>query len=232
MRRNGNGRLASVQELLPLEDIVGGVLCLRGGDYRAVVEAQSVNFALKSEAEQEAIMAGYRAFLNSLSYPIQVVVRILPTDVEAYLGGLRERFGGRGGEVLRRLALDHEAFVRRLARERTLLERRFYVVVPAGMEGPPQAGRGIRWPWQVMPRNVRHSLEVAARQLDFRCQELAQALASFGVATRRLSSEELAHLWNGILRSELVSLPTVGAGHRPVVTTRPPLAEKEVGARG
>ncbi len=219
MRRNGNGRLASVQELLPLEDVVDNVLCLRGGDYRAVLEAQSVNFALKSEAEQEAIMAGYRAFLNSLSYPIQVVVRVLPTDVESYLAGLRERFGERGGDVLRRLALDHETFVRRLARERTLLERRFYVVVPAGMEGAFER-RGIRWPWQATPRDARTTLEAAARQLAFRCQELGQALASFGVATRRLSSEELVHLWNGFLRSEVAPLPSAGAGHRPVVTAR------------
>lgn len=219
MRSNGNGRLASVQELLPLEDVVDGVLCLRGGDYRAVLEAQSVNFALKSEGEQEAIMAGYRAFLNSLSYPIQVVVRILPTDVEAYLAALPERLSGGAGETLRRLALDHEAFVRRLARERTLLERRFYVVVPAGMEGAFER-RGIRWPWQAKARNVRNNLEAAARQLDFRCQELAQALASFGVAMRRLSSEELVHLWNGVLRSEVSSLPPAGAGQRPVVTAR------------
>lgn len=228
MRRNGNGRLASVQELLPLEDIVDDVLCLQGGDCRAVLEAQSVNFALKSEAEQEAIMAGYRAFLNSLSYPIQVVVRILPTDVELYLAGLRERFAGRGGEAMRRLALDHETFVRRLARERTLLERRFYVVVPAGLEGAFER-RGIRWPWQATPRNVRNNLEAAARQLDFRCQELGQALASFGVATRRLSSEELAHLWNGILRSEVAPLPQAEASHRPVVTAR---NRRKVGSGG
>lgn len=181
-------------------------------------------------------MAGYRAFLNSLSYPIQVVVRILPTDVELYLAGLRDRFvqtdaglgGGRGGEALRRLALDHEAFVRRLARERTLLERRFYVVVPAGLEGAFER-RGIRWPWQATPRNVRNNLEAAARQLDFRCQELAQALASFGVATRRLSSEELAHLWNGILRSEVASLPQAEGSHRPVVTAR---NRRKVGSGG
>jgi hypothetical protein len=243
MRRNGNGRLASVQELLPLEDIVEDILCLRGGDYRAVLEAQSVNFALKSEAEQEAIMAGYRAFLNALSYPIQVVVRILPTDVEGYLAGLREPrlpggqgFVGRGGEAVRRLALDHEGFVRRLARERTLLERRFYVVVPAGMEGAFEH-RGIRWPWQATPKSARHTLEAAARQLTFRCQELAQALASFGVATRRLSSEELTHLWNATLRSEAASVPQAGASHRPVVTSRnrrasPEPSRREVGGSG
>ena len=70
----------SVQDLLPLEDIVEGVICLRGGEYRAVVQAQSVNFALKSEEEQEAVMAGYRSFLNSLSHPVQMLV-IEPSPV-------------------------------------------------------------------------------------------------------------------------------------------------------
>ena len=79
----------SVQDLLPLEDIVEGVICLRGGEYRAIIQAQSVNFALKSEEEQEAVMAGYRSFLNSLSQPVQMLVRILPTNVEPYLTGFR-----------------------------------------------------------------------------------------------------------------------------------------------
>lgn len=183
-------RHAGVQDLLPLEDIVDGVLCLRGGDYRAVLEVQSINFALKSEAEQEGIVAAYKAFLNALTYPLQVVVRILPTDVDAYLDGLRGRPRARGDETLRRLALDHESFVRRLARERSLLERRFYVVIPAGLEGVFER-RGLRWPWQGPPKDVRQNLEAAARQLAFRSQETIAALATFGVASRRLTSEEL-----------------------------------------
>ena len=55
MQRRRDRAFASAQEMLPLDDVVDGVLCLRGGDYRAVLEAQSVNFALKSDSEQEAI---------------------------------------------------------------------------------------------------------------------------------------------------------------------------------
>jgi hypothetical protein len=207
-----------VQDLLPLEDIVDGILCLRGGDYRAVLEAQSINFALKSEAEQEGIIAGYRAFLNALGYPLQVVVRILPTDVDAYLDGLRQRPRARGDETLRHLALDHEAFVRRLARERSLLERRFYIVVPAGLEGVFEK-RGMRWPWQSPPKDIRRNLEAAAHQLDFRSQEVFQALASFGVAARRLSSDELSFLWSEFLRTDVLASPSL-AGYRPVVGSR------------
>ncbi|MDO8611521.1 MAG: hypothetical protein Q7R32_01700 [Dehalococcoidia bacterium] len=219
MRRPGDRPFASAQELLPLEDIVDGVLCLRGGDYRAVLEAQSISFALKSEAEQEAIMAGYRVFLNALSYPIQVVVRILPTDVEPYLTALRGRASDRGADALRRLALDHEAFVRRLARERTLLERRFYVVVPAGLEGA-FGRRGIRWPWQGRSGSPRQGLDAAGRQLTFRCGEIAQGLGGFGVATHRLSSDELVEIWSSFLSSEAALARTAVAAAQPVVVGR------------
>jgi hypothetical protein len=225
MGRNGAKVLAGVQDLLPLDDIIDGVICLRGGDYRGVLEAGSVNFALKSEAEQEAIIAGYRAFLNSLSYPIQVVARILPTDVEAYLAGLRERSRVRASETMHRLALDHETFVRRLARERTLLERRFYVVVPAGLEGTFER-KGMRWPWQTVTGMTRHTLEAATRQLNFRCYELIQEMVSFGVTTRRLDSRELAELWNDFLRSELASA-SLAVRPQPVVSAA---TREEVGA--
>jgi hypothetical protein len=190
--------LGSAQELLPLDNVIDDVLCLRGGDYRAVIEAQSVNFALKSETERGAIMAGYRAFLNSLSFPIQVIVRVLPTDVEGYLAGLRERLGGGVSEALRRLAFDHEGFMRKLARDRTLVERRFYLVVPASLEGEFARG-GIRWPWQERSRAGRHNFEAAVNQLEDRSQEIAGGLGAFGVATRRLGSVELVDLWSSSL---------------------------------
>ncbi len=214
MLRSTDHRYGSAQEMLPLEDVTDGVLCLRGGDYRAVLEAQSVNFALKSDSEQEAIMAGYRAFLNALSYPIQVVGRILPTDVEPYLTALRGQASGRSADTLRRLALDHEAFVRRLARERTLLERRFYVVVPAGLEGAFER-RGVLWPWQGRSGSHREGLEAARGQLAFRCQEIAQGLGGFGVTTRRLASEELIELWSSFLSTDGVAGRNAAA--RPVV---------------
>lgn len=215
-----NGKHGSVQEMLPLEEIVEGVLCLRGGEYRAVIQAQSINFALKSEEEQEAVMAAYRSFLNSLSHPVQMLVRILPTNVEPYLAGFRTNVTSHANsEAIRRLALDHEMFVRRLARERTLLERRFYLVVPSG-HGEGEGHVSIRWPWQRATRGRdEQQIAVAAAQLDARCHEIAQGLTSFGVSSRRLGSEELAELWAACLCSQVSQVaPSLSAGARPVVT--------------
>lgn len=213
-------RQASVQESLPLDDVVRDVLCLRGGDYRAVLEAGTVNFALKSEPEQEAILAGYRRFLNGLAYPLQVLVRIVPTDIEVYLTGLRDSRSARSGDIWRRLALDHEAFVRRLARERTLLDRRCYVVIPAGASGGSKRTR-VGWPGRPANRDAdTTTLTTARRTLAFRCSEVAQGLSAFGVPTRRLAAAELVALW----RASLTGTPVTAAGVPPLaspVLTRP-----------
>ena len=218
-KRHKRGELASVQEQLPLEAITGDVVRLRSGHYRAVLQTGSVNFALKSEAEQEAILAGYRRFLNALAYPLQVLVRVVPTDVERYLAGLRGSHASRGDTMLRRLAADHEAFVRGIARERTLLDRRFYVIVPAGMDGSPERRRP-RWPARsrsgAAGRQGSDQLLAASRRLSFRCGELIEGLGAFGVEARRLDGEQLVGLWRDALgvrpsahRSELVPTPVV-----------------------
>ncbi len=211
---------AGVQASLPLDDIAGDVVCLRGGDHRAVIEAGSVNFALKSDAEQEAILAGYRRWLNALAYPVQVLVRIVPTDVEVYLGGLRHPCGTRSAEVWQRLAQDHEAFVRSIARERTLLDRRCYVVVPAGTGGAFERS-GIAWPWRRGNRTPRSGLIPARRALTFRCAEIAQGLSAFGVPTRRLEGADLVSLW----RASLAGTSLTAGGEPPPrtsVLTAPP----------
>lgn len=218
MRQWSREKLGSSQILLPLEEITRDVVCLKGGSYRAVLQTGSVNFALRSEAEQEVILAGYRRFLNSLSYPLQVLVHVVPSDVDAYLQGLRGHRTRLQGEMLSRLALDHEAFVRRMARERTLLERRFYVVVPSGT-GDAVERSAFRWP---MPwRRDQHARKqrdflAASRRLAFRCSEVTQALAAFGLPARRLSEVELASVWRDALGSQTAVSPVLSMG--PVVT--------------
>lgn len=205
---------ASVQAFLPLDDIAGDVMVLRGGDYRAVLEAGSVNFALKSETEQEAIMSNYRRFLNSLAYPVQILVRIVPTDVDVFLDGLRAARRARAEDVWRRLAQDHETFVRTIARERTLLDRRCYVIVPAGTGGTFER-TGIAWPWRRPKRGREAATLLAARRaLAFRCAEIEQGLASFGVPVQRLDGAELVALW----RASLAGTPVTAGGSPPPAT--------------
>jgi hypothetical protein len=203
-----------------LEAIEDGVVRLAGGLHRAVLEVGAVNFALRGERDQEAIVAGYAAFLNALTFPLQILVRVLPVDVEEYLGGLERRAREERCERLAELARDHVAFVRRLARSRTLLQRAFYVVVPA--DGAT-AGRG---PWPFGRRRDRE-VDAAAvhRQLTVRCEEVERQLGRCGLPARRLGDAALAQLEHACWSPELARVQRVRRAladyTAPVVTAGP-----------
>ena len=195
-------RPASAQTTcLGLEAIEEDVVRLPGGHCRAVLEVGSVNFALQGEAEQEATVAGFAAFLNGLSFPIQILVRALPIDIDGYLGELERRSLHLPEPLLADLARDHVAYLRRLSRSRTLLERRFYLVVPAEGEAPRARHRS---PFGPKPPGTVP--EAARRQLTFRCEEAGRQLARSGLAVRRLGGVDLAQLFYACWCSELSRL--------------------------
>lgn len=183
-------RLSAAQAVhVGLEAIVDDTLVLTGGERRAVLDVGSLNFVLQGEREREATVAGFAAFLNGLTFPVQILVRVLPVDVAAYLDTLEHRARELSGP-LADLAYDHVAFVHRLARSRTLLERRFYLVIPARSENRV-APTG--WPFHAKRHDaVDHG--ALRRQLTHRCAEVEHQLLRCGLSARRLGNGELVQL--------------------------------------
>jgi hypothetical protein len=185
---------ASVQTVrLGVDGIQDGVVMLADGEYRAVLEVSGTATPFEDDARQEAVLAGFSSFLNALGYPIQVLMRATPVDLSRYVATLEERGRAVDGQ-LAALAHDHAAFVQGLARQRTLLERRFFAIVPA--ESAPRTG------WSSRLRKESRSAtadeprrEAARRQLTFRCDEVSRQLARCGLAVRRLADLELAQLY-------------------------------------
>jgi hypothetical protein len=185
---------ASVQATrLGIDAIEDSVVALHGGEYRAVLEVSGTASPLEDDVREEGLLAGFATFLNALSYPIQILVRATPVDLSRYVASLEERGRQLPPGQLAELAHDHAAFVQGLAHERTLLERRFYVVVPA--ETLPRAG------WALLVRGARGRQAeaphraAARRQLGFRCDELGRQLGRCGLTARRLADLELAQLY-------------------------------------
>ncbi len=187
-------RHASVQATrLGIDAIEDGVVALPGAEYRAVLGITGTANPLEDDAREEGLLAGFATFLNALSYPIQILVRATPVDLSRYVSSLEERGRRMVEGQLAVLAHDHAAFVQGLARQRTLLERRFYVVVPA--EAPPRAGwlgllPGASTRVEDTPRR-----EAARHQLAFRCDDLSRQLGRCGLIVRRLADLELAQLY-------------------------------------
>jgi hypothetical protein len=187
-------RHASVQSTrLGIEAIHDGVVELTGAEFRGVLEVSGTARPFEDDTRLEGVLAGYAAFLNGLSYPVQILVRATPVDLTRYVAALEERGRQMLDGELAELAHDHAAFVQGLARRRTLLERRFYVVVPA--ESPTRAAFLGRFGAQTRATTVEPRREAARRQLTFRCDDVARQLGRCGLSVRRLKDIELAELY-------------------------------------
>src|SRR5581483_4912411 len=141
----------------------------------------------------EAIIAGYAAFLNSLTFPVQIVVRATPIDVDRYLADLEVRTRRVRSPRLAELGRDHLAFIRRLARNRSLIERRFFVVVPA--EGGDESGQRKLIALFPRGRSLKLDEATARKRLTFRCEEVERQLGRCGLTIRRLKGAELVQLY-------------------------------------
>jgi hypothetical protein len=119
----------STQEHLPIAGIQDGVIIMNDASVRAVIKVEPINFELKSETEQNGIIYSYQAFLNSLEFPIQIVVHSKKLDLERYLLKLEESKKAMTNELLRIQTEDYVEFVRRLISVANIMAKRFYVVV-------------------------------------------------------------------------------------------------------
>jgi hypothetical protein len=187
MNRNGSVQATHVD----LEAIEDDVARMVGGQSRAVLEVGSRNFGLQGEDEQDALIGGFATFLNSLRFPVQILVRVLPIDLAGYLQTL-ERRGPDLPAGLAELADDHLAFLLTLACRRTLLERRFYLVVPAEGERDFAGFRFLRWPGARKPADLGTDIQ---HQLTARCDAIQRELGRCGLTVRRLGNAELVQLY-------------------------------------
>lgn len=119
----------STQDHLPIAGIQDGVLLMTDGSLRVVLKIEPINFELKSENEQNSIIYSYQSFLNSLEFPVQIVIQSKRLDLELYLTKLKGTLAQQTNDLLRIQTEDYIGFVRQLISVANIMAKRFYVVV-------------------------------------------------------------------------------------------------------
>jgi hypothetical protein len=162
-----------------LREVTDGVAGLDLGrkhlEYRSILTVNCLNFSLMSEKEQDGVIEGFKGFLNGLSFPIQILIRNLPYDIESYLHSMESVEGD-----LAEVALDHAQFVRMLSSRRALLKREYYIIVPAEYE---------------KASDPTEALITAQLKLELRMEDLLQQLERMGLTGRRLTRAEIVTLY-------------------------------------
>ncbi|MBI2484733.1 hypothetical protein HYW18_01105 [Candidatus Uhrbacteria bacterium] len=187
------------QRYLDIAEVREDSVVLKDGTMRAVLMVSSINFALKSEDEQTAIIQSYMAFLNALEYPIQVVIQSRKMNIDRYLKTLASAERTTQNDALRNQITDYRAFVRELVSLGEIMEKRFYVVVPYDPHTDKGKGFFRRLKESLSPSTV---LRLKAKQFADRLEQLNRrvsiiqgALQSMSLSSARLDTQGLIELY-------------------------------------
>ncbi len=121
---------SSTQRYVDVDALRDGVIVLKNGALRSIVLVSSINFELKSSVEQEAIIAQYQNFLNSLDFPVQIVVQSRRFNINPYLERLKGEEAQQTNELLRLQISEYREFIKNLNEVSNIVSKHFYIVVP------------------------------------------------------------------------------------------------------
>lgn len=191
-------QIYSTQGILRFAEIRDGIVITKSGELRAILMSSSINFALKSEQEQNAIVFAYQNFLNSLEFPIQIVMQSKKLDLSNYLGKLNKAGHSQTNELLRTQTMDYIEFIERLINIANIMDKKFYVVVP--YIPPPKMGPATK-----NQQGIHMSAEEFAshkQDLDQRIQVVQGGLGSVGLRTAPLNTQQIIELLYSIYNPE------------------------------
>lgn len=166
----------SARSQVAIEGVQNDILILPHDHYRTILQVSALNFELKSEEEQDAIIDTYESFLNSVGTNLQVLIRTREIDMDKYLEDLRERLDGETETVYRKQLTNYDDFIRSLISTNKILTRHFYVIIP-------------------YTAPAKTDFELIKEQLNLKTDIVAKGMTRLGMHTRQLSSLEILDIF-------------------------------------
>lgn len=167
---------ASSRMQIDIKGVEDNILILPGSEYRLVLLVSSVNFELKSEDEQDALIETYQSFLNSLAGDLQIIVRVRELDIDEYVMALESRLANETESVYVSQINNYTSFVKSLIKSNRILSRQFYVVV---------SYKGVK----------KQEFDIAKEQIGIRADIIAKGLMRLGIQSKSLSGLELVDMF-------------------------------------
>ncbi len=195
----GNKINVSTQEFLDIAEIKDGTVVMKDGTLRAVILVSSINFALKSEDEQNAVIGSYVRFLNNLRFTLQIVVQSRELDIDNYLEYLKDKEKEQTNKLLKLQTADYIEYIKELTSLGKIMSKRFFVVVPYDPLSDKQKGFFSLMKEALRPATIIKLKEKTFNRyqemLDRRLDSVMGGLESMGVATARLDTQSLIELY-------------------------------------
>lgn len=193
---------ASTQQFLNIAEIKDNTVIMRDGTLRSVILASSINFALKSEDEQNAIIAAYVGFLNNLEFPLQIVIQSRELDIDNYINNLKQKEKEQTNELLKIQTVEYIQYVSELISIGKIMNKRFYVAVPYNPLSDKHKNFFTNFIEILKPVSLVQMKEkiFTRRRLELskRVDGIISGLASMGISSVELDTQSLIELFYNV----------------------------------
>ena len=189
----------STQQHLDIAEIRDDIVVMKDGTLRAVIMVSSINFALKSEDGQDAVISSYIRFLNNLNFPLQIVIQSRELNIDGYLEYLKGKEKVQTNRLLKVQTADYIEYIQELTSLGKIMKKSFYVVVPYSALSDKKKGFFSLLGEAVRPATIlklkEKTFQKYKEMLDRRIESIDSGLKSMGVATSRLDTQSLIELY-------------------------------------
>ena len=208
----------NTQDLVDIKEIHDDTVVMKNGALRQIVMVGGVNFALKSESEQNIITSAYQTFLNGIDFSLQIVVHSRKVNIEKYLEGLAKYSAQETSPLLQNQAEEYREFIRGFVQKNAIMEKSFLVIVPfypISLELPTQQTMSSILPF-LGKKKVDKAAEEKAKasanasfgenlaQLKQRVSQVTDGLSSIGLEVVVLNDEQLIELFYNFYNPETI----------------------------
>jgi hypothetical protein len=199
----------STTDLVRIKDIADNIVILKDDTLRAVVDIGAINFELRSSDEQQAILQQFESFLNSVDFPLQVVVQSRRFDIAGYVKQVMDTAATLTNELLKVQAAEYTRFVVELSELANIMAKRFFVIIPfaapaaektegggflSGITGMFGKKGAAAKPKDIDPATIT----LWQQQLQQRADLVIGGLSGMGLKGRILRGEELLAMYRDL----------------------------------
>lgn len=187
----------TTQQFLEIKQIREGVVILKNKAMRGILMVSSLNFALKSEDEQNATLYQFQSFLNALDFSCQVIIQSRRLNITGYLEKLKELEENQKKELLKMQTREYREFIRQLVEERLILTKNFFIVIPYTLSeavGLDTNEKGILKQAKI-PTLTEEAFQRCKIQLWQRMEYIALGLRRCGLQAVPLTTPEIVELF-------------------------------------
>ena len=204
----------ATQEFVPIKEIRDGIVMLKDGSMRAIVIASSINFALKSADEQQAVILQFQNFLNGLDFSVQISIQSRQLDIRPYIAMLEVRYKNELGDLMKIQIREYIAFIKNFVDQTSIMTKTFFVVIPfspvaiSGSSNPLSQLTGSSKTTSSAGKENDH-FEEYRTQLEQRIGTVSQGLSRCGIRTVQLGTEEIVELFYKIFNPGDMEKPII-----------------------